>query len=74
MEKIHPQRTILKLFSISLKNSFLKDWRCRGEPRTATTSNMELFLTLVHSVTTSFILGAATALGPQPYADILYAS
>ena len=58
-----PQRTILKLLSISLKNCFLKDWRCRIASSTDAISQMDLFMTIVHGcqmllmtyVTVSFI-------------------
>ena len=42
-------RTILKLLSLSLKNSFLSDWRYRGRFRTAATSEMRLFVSKVDS-------------------------
>ena len=58
---------------ICLMNSFLRVWKCGGGPRTAATSNMERFLTLVYIVATSCISVAATALDPQMYANILYA-
>ena len=42
-------RTILKLLSLSLKNSFLSDWRYGGRFRTAATSEMRLFVSKVDS-------------------------
>ena len=48
-ENIQPQRTILKLLSLSLKNSFLSDWRYGGRFRTAATSEMRLFVSKVDS-------------------------
>ena len=42
-------RTILKLLSLSLKNSFLSDWRYRGRFRTTATSEMRLFVSKVDS-------------------------
>ena len=56
-----------------LMNSFLRVWKCGGGPRTAATSNMEHFLTLVYTAATSCISVAATASDLQMYANILYA-
>ena len=45
----YTQRTILKLLSIRLQNSFLRDQRCEDESRIAVTFKMKPFMTLVHS-------------------------
>ena len=78
-ENIQPLTTILKMFPISLKNSFSRNCRCRGESRAPATSNTEQFVTTVHGcqplvtiAKTSSILAVEAALDPPPYADILH--
>ena len=63
---------------MNLVNSFLREWRYRGRSRTATTSKMELFVTVVHCaqlliiiVTMSSILDVSAALDSPLYVDVL---
>ena len=71
---------MLKLFFMSLTNSLLRNWRRSGESRTAATSNMELFVTMVHGcqslltiVTMNAMLDVlAAVLDPPLYVDILH--
>ena len=79
--KTFNHRTILEMLSKSLKNSFMRDLKCRIESRAAATSKVEHIATIIHRcktlitiVTTSSNLDFSASLGPPLHADILYGS
>ena len=72
-ENIQQLTTILNMPTKSIKKCFPRDCRCRSESRTAKTSNVEHFVTIVHGcqplITTakrSSILDVAAALDLPP--------
>ena len=69
--KTFNHRTILEMLSTSLKNSFMRDLKCRIESRAAATSKVEHIATIIHRcktlitiVTTSSNLDFSASLGP----------
>ena len=72
-ENIQQLTTILNMLTKSIKKCFPRDCRCRSESRTAKTSNVKHFVTIVHGcqplITTakrSSILDVAAALDLPP--------
>ena len=78
LENIQPQKTILKLLSVSLKNSFQNDWIYGGRSRTATACEMGFFVSNVHGcqplitiAKTSSVLNIVVIVDVPLYVNIL---